>query len=212
MQSVAQDPIINDALKTHAISVEDWQFRALSELLHAWAAKFNIEFKLDVETPVIQIDRTRRRILGWYRRGRNGLGLRHEIMVNSQHLSRPPALVLETLLHELLHQWQDLHGKSGKGNFHNLQFRQKAASLGLIVSHKGHSLGVKPGFFTELLARGGVDISVFPPVALQNQGHLRGNSKMRKWSCRCTNVRAAVILEARCLKCGELFQRTEAAW
>jgi hypothetical protein len=35
----------------------------------------------------------------------------------------------------------------------------------------------------------------------------KGKSKLKKWSCGCTNIRVAVrSLEAKCLKCGNKFE------
>jgi len=35
----------------------------------------------------------------------------------------------------------------------------------------------------------------------------KGKSKLRKWTCGCTNLRVAVPeLEARCLRCGNRFE------
>jgi hypothetical protein len=40
----------------------------------------------------------------------------------------------------------------------------------------------------------------------------KGDSKMRKWSCQCTNVRCAVELRAQCNKCGHAFCESVARW
>jgi len=34
----------------------------------------------------------------------------------------------------------------------------------------------------------------------------KGRSKMKKWSCDCTNIRAAVEVEATCNKCSNTFK------
>ncbi len=203
---------INDVLKEHAVVVEDWRYRELASLLHEWAGRCNHEFALGIETPAIQIDVTRLRAYGTYRRGRNGFGLRHEVTVNACYLDRPLANVLTTLLHELLHEWQELHGQPGSGRYHNVQFQQKAREYGLVVDQRGCTLGVVSGPFIELLARYGVDASTVLLIPQNGEQRRRGESKMKKWSCGCTNVRAAVELEAECLKCGRMFQEALPAW
>lgn len=210
---------INGALKDHATAAEDWGYHELAQLLHEWAERFDNEFGLNIKTPAIQINRIYIRRLGSYQHGRNGFGLRHQVTFNTRYLERPVADLLETLFHELLHEWQDLYGKPGKGNYHNREFREKACSYGLLIDQRGRSLGVEQGSFTELLARYGVDTSVLPlpqkePVPQDDpvMSQPSSESKMKKWSCKCTNVRAAVELEARCLKCGALFQRANSAW
>lgn len=39
-----------------------------------------------------------------------------------------------------------------------------------------------------------------------------GPSPLRKWSCQCTNVRTAVIMDAKCNLCGEPFAYTDKDW
>ena len=204
---------INDVLKENAVVVEDWSYRDLARLLYEWADRFNKEFELGLDTPALQIERIRAQAIGSYRPGRNGFGLHHEVTFNTKHLDRPVAEILETLLHELLHEWQQIYSKPGKGNYHNRQYQEKAQSFGLIVDSWGHSLGVAPGPFTDLLKRHGVDATVLPlPGEDSVRSRPRGESKMKKWVCRCMTVRAAKELEAQCLKCGGLFHRADPTW
>jgi hypothetical protein len=212
-----ESEIINDELRQHAVEIDDWKYREHVRLLHDWAERFNQVFELGLSTPAIRIDRIPARKLGTYHPGRNGFGLGHEITLNARHLYRSLADQLRTLLHELLHEWQSLYGKPGRRNYHNRQFRQKCRLYGLIVDARGHNLGVEPGRFTILLAQYGVDLTALRvpdnddehPVALAIR---RGDSKLKKWSCGCTNVRCAVELRARCERCGNLFQEAAPAW
>lgn len=131
--------------------------------------------------------------------------------LNTKHLNRPVADLLATLLHELLHEWQELHGKPSSSKYHNVEFRQKAESFGLVIDKWGHNVAVVPGPFTELLARYGVDptsVLKIPPEPARTPEA----SKMKKCSCRCTNVRCAVELHATCLSCGAAFERTTPIW
>lgn len=66
------------------------------------------------------------RTLGSYRAA-NGFGLDDEVVLNTRHLDRPMAEVLRTLLHEMLHQWQQRLGTPGKNNYHNQEYRDKAS-------------------------------------------------------------------------------------
>ena len=204
---------INILLKGHATNLTDWNFHEVIEVLHEWADRFNDEFVLRIVTPAIQIDWLRRSRMAHYRPGRNGFGLCHEIAVNACHLGLPLVEHLATLLHELLHEWQEMHGKSGQGRYHNKQFREMAHSYGLIIDERGRRLAVQAGLFTKLLEKYQVDTSAIllaqeVPVRL----HHLGQSKLKKWSCGCTNVRCAVELEAKCLQCGELFKPADPLW
>src|SRR5437016_4854992 len=68
--------------------------------------------------------------------------------------------VLGTLLHEQLHFWQKLNGrpsKPGPGNYHNVQYRDRARRLGLDVSSRGVNEAYDPeGPFMKLLVETGV--------------------------------------------------------
>ena len=212
-----ESEIINDELREHAVELDEWKYREHVRLLHDWAERFNQIFELGLRTPAIRIECISARKLGTYHPGRNGFGLGHEITLNARHLDRSFADQLRTLLHELLHEWQSLYGKSGRRNYHNRQFRQKCRLYGLIVDARGYNLGVAPGRFTILLAQNGVDLTALRvpgnedehPVALAIR---RGDSKLKKWSCGCTNVRCAVKLAARCERCGNVFQEAAPAW
>src|ERR1017187_499187 len=97
------DPI-NASLKSHALSLDcgEWEYGELSNTLHDWTEIFVREFELGLEIPALQVEPISTRVLGTYRDGRNGLGLKHEITLNARHLRRGLAELLVTLLHELL--------------------------------------------------------------------------------------------------------------
>jgi hypothetical protein len=202
---------INANLKDHALETADWEHREIAKALYDWATIFNTEFHLDLPVPAIQVASIARRAFGTYREERNGFGIHHEITINTEHLDRPSALVFCTLFHELLHQWQLLYGKPGRGNYHNRQFKHKASLYGLIVDSHGYT-SVEPGRFTSLLTKYGIELTDLPTPA---QGHMlrfRGNSKMRKYRCGCTTVRCAVELLARCDRCGQRFLEAPPSW
>ena len=181
----------------------------------SWGDRFNQVFRLGLRTPAIRLEPISRQRLGTYRYGRNGFGIRDEITLNSKYMDRPLAEQLATLLHELLHEWQSLYGKPGRRHYHNREFQQKACLYGLLVDARGHHLGIEAGRFTILLAQHGVDASVLPfpdpdtPTARRKR---RGDSKLKKWTCGCTNVRCAVELAAHCERCGNRFQEAAPAW
>ena len=204
---------INDALKKHSRDLSDWQYQQMAKLLHEWAERFNNEFDLGLDTPAICIEPIGRRKYGTYCFGRNGFGVLHEITMNERHINRPLADILRTLLHELVHEWQNLFGKSGRNNYHNQQFQRKAALYGLIVDSRGHDLGVRAGRFTELLRRFGVDTAGLRSP--EEQGRAKrphGNPKMRKFDCGCTIVRCATDMSATCNKCHGQFLEAPPLW
>lgn len=199
---------IHKQLEKHQIEENNWKYQEYIVDFHKWIKIFNFEFKLDLEDISLRVDYLSRRAYGTYREEHNGFGLRGEITMNSRYLDRDYWKTLGTLLHELLHGWQERHGKSGKWNYHNKQFQRKANELGLIVDKKGvttyHKEDKSP--FLQLLKKHGVDtksvLDIDKPVTIE-----RVKPKLRKWSCGCTNVRVGVRkFEAKCLVCYEKFE------
>jgi hypothetical protein len=201
---------INEKLSEHATQVE-WEHRETLEWLHEWAKRFNFEFKLQNPTPVIAVTHLRRRRLGEYQRGRDAHGLRYVIRISAGHLRAcqlKPQRALETLCHEQLHQWQELRGRPGKRNYHNLEFRRKARYLGFVVSQGGVYESLEPGPFLDVLERYGIETELPMPTMTALERVAAQPTKLKKWSCSCTppvNVRCAVELRATCCVCNQAF-------
>lgn len=204
-QQIEIVPSIYPVLADHQRG-EDWPAHDTIVQLQVWAERFNVEFKLDIPEVSLCIERLDIRRCGHFRYGHNGFGLKGEIAINVKYLSGQRAgwETLGTLLHELIHAWQQAHGKHGKGNYHNTQFRAKAAEFGLIVDKRGVTQYAQDSPFQTLLRFHGVDIPDFEqPMVIRRKV---GQSKLIKWSCECTNVRVAIPdFRAKCLKCGALF-------
>jgi hypothetical protein len=52
---------------------------------------------------------------------------------------------LSTLVHEMVHQWQAVKGKPGKHGYHNREWAQKMADVGLTPSTTGKKGGARTG-------------------------------------------------------------------
>lgn len=186
---------------------EAWGGQEMVAGLQTWAARFIVEFKLDIGDIALCIDQLPSGRYGHFRHGHNGFGLRGEIAINSRYLSgqRQVWEVLGTLLHELLHAWQETHGTPGKRNHHNAEFQAKARELGLNIDRRGITGYAANSPFKELLRKCGVSVPDHEFVAPVVRP--RGDSKMKKWSCGCTTARVAIAdFRARCLKCGSEFK------
>jgi hypothetical protein len=198
---------IYSALAKHQ-RAEAWGGQEMIANLQMWAARFIVEFKLAIGDIALCIDQLPSSRYGHFRHGHNGFGLRGEIAINSRYLTDTRELweVLGTLLHELLHAWQETHGTPGKRNHHNAEFQAKARELGLIIDRRGVTGYAANSPFKEFLRQCGVSVpahEIKAPAARP-----RGDSKLKKWSCRCTIARVAVAdFRARCLKCGNEFKR-----
>jgi len=199
------------ALAEHQIEEESWEFQELAAWLQLWTKQFNEEFHLGLSEISLCIEWLSIYRLGHFRHGTNGFGLKGEIAINQRHLdSRKPWQILGTLLHELVHAWQEIYGKPGKHNYHNKQFQEKAREFGLVINTKGQTQYEPNSLFFAVLQKYGVETPAIPPVVYVTG---QGNSKLKKWSCQCEkpiNVRVATPhFYARCMWCRELFQLQE---
>jgi predicted SprT family Zn-dependent metalloprotease len=53
--------------------------------------------------------------------------------------------IASTLVHEMVHVWQEHFGKPGRGRYHNKQWAAKMEQLGLMPSHTGQPGGKRTG-------------------------------------------------------------------
>ena len=210
-ESQAQGEPLYHALAAHQVSQEDWEFHEILVKLQCWKDIFPRELQFPVPPVALCIGATRSNCYGYFRPGHNDFGFRREIKIN-----RSPLLgriqsgefwrALGTLLHELLHAWQDTFGTPPKSNYHNKEFQTKAAQYGLIVDSRGVTDYAPDTPFFRVLEKYGVEVPKLPTPWLRPAGR----SKLKKWSCGCTNVRVAVAhFRALCLACGNEFKRMD---
>jgi predicted SprT family Zn-dependent metalloprotease len=69
----------------------------------------------------------------------------HEISLNPDHLDRPSVLWHATLVHEMVHLWQQDLGHPSRAAYHNKEWAWKMEEVGLIPSHTGEPGGNKTG-------------------------------------------------------------------
>ena len=199
---------ITQHLRDHQTALDDWDYAGVARTLHPWVAIFNLEFKLQLPSyPVLRFA-SLRNAYATYLASRSEIGTKDNITFNTNRLGRDKALVLRILCHELTHLWQHYHGKPPKTNYHNSEFRSKSLKCGLIVDPAGCTCG-HTQVFTEVLAKNGIHLK---PLAAEMQrlnkaGVEKQSVKMKKWRCKCTIVRCATYLKAKCLRCEELFSR-----
>ena len=67
--TITTEPI-NAALAEHQSAVEEWTFKEVASDLHRWAGLMILEFKLEIGTPALMIEKLGRNRLGHYRYGR----------------------------------------------------------------------------------------------------------------------------------------------
>ncbi|HYT87561.1 MAG TPA: hypothetical protein VEL76_02475 [Gemmataceae bacterium] len=198
---------VYETLAAHQQTERDWSLHGVLVELHRWAEIFATEFRLQLPPVAFCVGPTRRNCYGYFRPGHNQFGMRREILIRDTHVTCQIAKrefwpILGTLLHELLHAWQDQNGLPGLNNYHNAQFRGKAAEYGLIVDARGYTQFPPGGPFFAVLRKHGMPVPAIPSPIVRE----RGRSRLKKWSCGCTNVRVAVAhFRALCLNCNRPF-------
>ncbi|MFC1895418.1 hypothetical protein ACFL0Q_01985 [Thermodesulfobacteriota bacterium] len=190
----------------------DRLFDELASQLQWWVDLLNTVFFKDQRVPVqaITLQKARVTTFGQYVVERNGFGVWERININRVHLDRPMWEILVILTHVMVHGWQAAYGKPSKSWFHNKEFRQKMIELGIHADARGRHLALGDPFVL-LLRKHGVSFKHRRDpdglVRLPPKARPKGRSKLKKWSCGCTNIRVAVSsIEARCLKCRSKFE------
>lgn len=70
----------------------------------------------------------------------------HEIALNPDNIKgRSDKKVLSTLVHEMVHQWQQVYGKPPRKGYHNRQWADKMEDVGLIPSDTAQPGGKRTG-------------------------------------------------------------------
>ena len=70
----------------------------------------------------------------------------HEISINPSYVARSSLIeLLQTLVHEMTHCWQQEYGKKGRRGYHNKEWATKMETIGLMPSATGQIGGKKTG-------------------------------------------------------------------
>jgi hypothetical protein len=113
----------------------------LSELYKKHEEYNETFFESKLSIPLITIDKLSNKTLADYREGRNNMEIENHIRFNANFVAlNPIKRILETLKHEMIHQWQDEVAYKGLDNrpknWHNALFRNKAEELGIPANGK----------------------------------------------------------------------------
>jgi hypothetical protein len=89
----------------------------------------------------------------------------HEISINPDSLYRTEKNWHSTLVHEMVHLWQEDWGEPGRQCYHNQQWGNKMESIGLVPSSTGLVGGYKTGqFMSHYIMAGGKFEKVFESI------------------------------------------------
>jgi len=216
---------INIEIMENELAAVDWSLNPLAWELYWFVDLFQIIFFKDTPIPVpaLTFEKARVTTLGHYRIGRNDWAVREQINLNRLHLNRPLWDILATLLHEMTHSFEYVYldeKQRTKTWYHSKAFREKMLEFGIVCDEKGCHQGLlAKGKFVHILQQHAVSFDGIPDYGLAGMSEVfpinpkkkpKGKSKLKKWTCGCTNIRVAISdLEARCLKCGNDFQLDE---
>jgi hypothetical protein len=75
----------------------------------------------------------------------NGVESTHEISLNPDVLDLPAIEIMQTLVHEMCHLWQEEFGEPSRRTYHNREWAAKMEAIGLMPSDTGKPGGKKTG-------------------------------------------------------------------
>lgn len=96
--------------------------------------------------PSVMLTFSRRaRVRGWFKPNVWEAST-HEIALNPDAFGgRTPAEIASTIVHEMVHLWQAVHGKPTRRGYHNVEWATQMEKVGLVPSDTGAPGGKKTG-------------------------------------------------------------------
>jgi len=156
----------------------------------------------------------RKNAAGWHWAGKwaGSKNSHTEINICAEYLTAGYEPLMEVLIHEMVHAINNQNGirDCSKTQYHNKRFKTAAEVAGLAVTQgkRGWAYtSIKSGGVAEKALKA-IDINrdVFIYQRKEQGQKVKAPTKMKKWSCDCTNVRCAVELVAECQNCGNEFK------
>lgn len=109
-------------------------------------------------------------------RWESGADVRHEISLNPGTLKqRQPIEIASTLVHEMVHLWQQENGRPSRRGYHNAEWAAKMEEVGLVPSATGQPGGARVGqSVSHYIAPGGAFARAFDTMP---------SEYLLPWSC-----------------------------
>lgn len=187
---------INKEIMENELAATEWELYDLVWELDWWMAVFQAIFFRDTPLPIplLTFEKTRVTNLGYFRLGLNDFAVKNQINLNRIHINRPLNELLQTLVHEIVHMWEQVYvpeEKRTKNWYHTKTFREKLGEIGIFTDTKGCHVAVGDPFryileklgvgFPDLKEDYDAGVLVLPPRKKK-----KGSSKLKKWVCGCT--------------------------
>lgn len=151
----------------------------------------------------------------------------HEISLNPETLHRDFEDTMSTLVHEMVHQWQEDHGEPPRAAYHDKQWAAMMCEVGLIPSDTGEPGGKQTGQrMTHYIEKGGRFATAFKSMpneiklpwttggvslGIRKPKEPAAKNKIKYTCAGCdTNVWGKPGLKIVCGECEEQFSEVEA--
>jgi len=171
----------------------------------------------EMPLPVITIaDHGRSKSLGhfWADKWENKQGKLPEINIAASHLNANVSQIAHIMIHEMVHysNWLDKINDCSNSGYHNMNFKTLCEKVGLNCEKDGRRGWSKTSLTDHL--KFSIDLLDIREDAfglyrkgLISKDRKKQPTKMKKWTCGCTNIRCAVELRAWCQQpgCGNNF-------
>ena len=206
------EPLIH-AVRAHEHGARDWSFSGIAARMNRLYDQLNNDFFMGkLPKALISIGPDLIMRYGYYQVGRDGIGAKHRIHLNSRHFGRIESDVGVTLLHEMIHVYQHLFGHVGhRHRYHNREFVDIAGTLGFESQvGSGVTKQVSGWLRTKLDQLG---FSAFDKM-IPDQQPKPIKKPLRKvmWKCICGQeawVEKGECLDAVCKICHSAFERPQ---
>lgn len=181
---------------------------------------FNRELFASLLPPVMLVfsrgrsDRTRGHFAP--KRWSDGSAQLDEISLNPDALDQPAQAIAATIVHEMCHLWQSIHGKPSRAGYHNAEWAQKMETVGLMPSNTGQPSGRRVGQqMTHYPIEGGAFLRAFAQLkrtlpfssGFKRAAKSKGDRSKTKYTCpQCgVNIWGKVGLAVICGDCRVAF-------
>ena len=217
---------INKAIKENARASADWKHQSKADTAYALYDVVNEQlFQGLLPTVVIGFDDRLKKSGDYYFEGDN-ISLKHRFDIRTDLTDLE---LFVAVMHNAIHAQQNTYKEKGTW-YHYTYFISSMKDYGIDVDDLGNTISLTPNILEPTLNRIGQShlldrildfeaneavVSTSPDtgeqiteskVIVKTPSKPKGTSKMKKWSCNCTNIRCATNLQAYCTNCNSDFE------